>query len=209
MQFHDLKNIIPKIQEIKLPGLEAQLEMAPSGRSNIEIPFMKSPKKAAVICLLYPDKDHQMHFCLIKRAPYPGVHSDQVGFPGGQLDTTDVSLWATALRELQEELGLVSKNVSQIKTLSPLYIPPSNFWVQPFLGIYHTTPIWFPDALEVSQVIEVPLQGFVHESNIITTQVHSSKGILERVPAYPIEGFDVWGATAMMLAEVKALFVSV
>lgn len=209
MQFHDLKNIVPKIQEIKLPGLEAQLKLAPPGRSNLERHSTRSPKKAAVVCLLYPDKDHQMHFCLIKRAPYPGVHSDQVGFPGGQLDASDSSLWAAALRELHEELGLISNNVSQIKTLSPLYIPPSNFWVQPFLGVYHTTPIWIPDVSEVSKVIEVPLHRFVYESNIITTQVNSSKGVLESVPAYPIEGFDVWGATAMMLAEVKALFEAV
>ena len=207
MLFHELINLIPKIQEIKLPGLEAQLKMAPPGRAQLLRQSSESPRKAAVICLLYPDKDQRVHFCLIKRAPYPGVHSNQVGFPGGQLDDSDKSLWEAALRELQEELGLVSADVFQVKKLSPLYIPPSNFWVQPFLGLLKKKPVWMPDPDEVSQVIEVSLHSFLYGVDPVTTQIESSDGTVDDAPIYLLEGFKVWGATAMMLAEVKALFM--
>jgi 8-oxo-dGTP pyrophosphatase MutT (NUDIX family) len=207
MLFHELINLIPKIQEIKLPGLEAQLKMAPPGRDQLLRQSSQSPRKAAVICLLYPDKAQRVHFCLIKRAPYPGVHSNQVGFPGGQLDDSDKSLWEAALRELQEELGLIPIDVFQIKKLSPLYIPPSNFWVQPFLGLLKKKPVWMPDPDEVSQVIEVSLHSFLYGVDPVTTQIESSDGNVDDVPIYLLEGFKVWGATAMMLAEVKALFM--
>lgn len=209
MHFHDLQNLIPKIQEIKLPGLEAQLSMAPPGRSQPIQRSSKPPRKAAVICLLYPDKNRQTHFCLIKRAPYPGVHSDQVGFPGGQLDDSDDSLWAAALRELHEELGVIPTDVAQIKTMSPLYIPPSHFWVQPFLAFVSKPPKWIPDAKEVSHVIEVSLERFTLQTDVSTTQVRTSTGFVQEVPMYSLNGFEVWGATAMMLAEVKALFRAV
>lgn len=206
MKFHDLQNLIPKIQDSKLPGLQAQLQMAPPGRSQVLRQTDKPPKKAAVICLLYPDENKITHFCLIKRAAYPGVHSDQVGFPGGQLDKSDKSLWVAALRELHEELGIFPADVSQVKTLSPLYIPPSNFWVQPFLGICKITPLWIPDTKEVSEVIEVPLHDFIHSIVAVSSAIHTSKGLLQNVPVYPLRGFEVWGATAMMMAEIQALF---
>lgn len=209
MKFQEFKNLIPKIQEMKLPGLETQLKMAPPGRAELLRQSLHPPKKAAVICLFYPDKNHFVHFCLIKRAPYPGVHSNQVGFPGGKLDDFDKSLWEAASRELHEELGIHPEYVTQIKSMSPLYIPPSNFWVQPFLGFSSKTPLWTPDPIEVSQVIEVPLHTFLDSTDSLTSLIHNSRGNAENVPIYKLKGFDVWGATAMMLAEIKALILRV
>ncbi len=85
------------------------------------------------MALFYPDTDNLTRFLLILRKKYPGVHSGQVGFPGGRLEPGDQSLLHTALRETEEEVGTPGSNIQVIRPVSELYIPPSNFQVQPFL----------------------------------------------------------------------------
>ena len=76
----------------------------------------------------------------IRRSSYPGVHSNQVGFPGGQIDPSDQTPWDAAKRELWEELGISSKQITQIREITPLYIPPSHFWVIVFWRIQQVKP---------------------------------------------------------------------
>ena len=111
----------------------------------------------------------------------------------------------TALRETHEEVG-VSPNVIEVyKELSQVYIPPSNFIVQPYLGIAKQTPKFIKQETEVEDVLEVYLADLLDDSNLTNKVVKTSYGVEVEVPAYLLNNHLVWGATAMMLAEVKDL----
>jgi 8-oxo-dGTP pyrophosphatase MutT (NUDIX family) len=202
MQFHSFLEFVPKIQELRLPGLSEQLTMAPAIRKQLLEKPIINPKKAAVICLFYEGIDGETCFYLIRRASYPGVHSNQVGFPGGQIDTSDQTPWDAAKRELWEELGISPQQVVRIREITPLYIPPSHFWVDCFLAYITGQAELNIDQNEVKEVIPVSLAEFINVKKSITNQVES-KGA--ETPIYILSANTVWGATAMMLAEIKSI----
>ena len=202
MQFHSFLEFVPKIQELRLPGLSEQLTMAPAIRKQLLEKPIINPKKAAVICLFYKRMDGETCFYLIRRASYPGVHSNQVGFPGGQIDTSDQTPWDAAKRELWEELGISPQQVARIREITPLYIPPSHFWVDCFLAYIAGQAELNIDQNEVKEVISVSLAEFINAKKSITNQVES-KGA--ETPIYILSDNTVWGATAMMLAEIKSI----
>lgn len=202
MQFHSFLEFIPKIQELSLPGLAEQLTMAPPIRKQLLEEPIINPKKAAVVCLLYEGINGETCFYLIRRSTYPGVHSNQVGFPGGQIDTSDQTPWDAAKRELWEELGISPEQITQIKEMTPLYIPPSNFWVDCFLAYKQGQSELTLDTNEVKEVITVSLDEFINARKSFTDRVMSNGGI---TPIYTLSDNTVWGATAMMLAEIKSI----
>lgn len=165
----------------------------------------KNPKKAGVMALFYPDERKTSHLLLILRKTYIGVHSNQVGFPGGKMEGSDISIEQTALRETHEEVGVPPEAIKIIKSLTQVYIPPSNFEVQPFVGLL-TEPFSFvPEVAEVEALIEVPLQDFMNDAMVSTQRLSTSYALKVDVPVFKLKGYTVWGATAMMLSEIKVL----
>lgn len=158
------------------------------------------------MALFYPDLDNLTRLLLILRKKYPGVHSGQVGFPGGRVEPGDQSMLDTALRETEEEVGAKKANIQVIRPVSQLFIPPSNFEVYPFLGVYPETPEFRKQASEVEDLVEVPLIEFLDDRNIISTRMTTSYARDIEVPAFSLGGHTVWGATAMMLSEIRELF---
>ena len=150
-----------------------------------------------------------MHFVLILRKTYKGVHSNQVGFPGGRVEENDLDLQHTALRETEEEVGIPQSEVRVIKQLTQIYIPPSNFWVYPFVGIMERTPLLVPQEDEVEEVLEINIDDFLSESCLTTQRLSTSYAENIEVPAFMLNGHIVWGATAMMLSEMKDLLKQV
>jgi len=149
-----------------------------------------------------PGRDVQL---LILRKTYKGVHSNQVGFPGGKVENEDRDLLHTALRETEEEVGVPQKDITIARELTNIYIPPSNFWVQSYIGFTTDTPEFVAQESEVEVLIEVPLEEFLSDE-VITKEVLSTSYMDDlEVPAYKLQGHIVWGATAMMLSEVRSL----
>ncbi len=202
MQFQSFLEFVPKIQELLLPGLSEQLTMAPAIRMQFLDKLIINPKKAAVICIFYEGVHGETCFYLIRRSSYPGVHSNQVGFPGGQIDFADQTPWDAAKRELWEELGISAQQVTQIRKITPLYIPPSHFWVDCFLAYSNAKTELCLDQSEVKEVISVSLSEFINTKKSFTNQIEG-KGV--ETPIYVLSGNTVWGATAMMLAEIKSI----
>ncbi len=169
----------------------------------------KNPKKAGVMALFYPDARHHTQVLLILRRAYEGVHSNQVAFPGGKKEKGDSSILATALRETYEEVGVKPEHIEVIRSMSEVYIPPSNFWVQPYVGLYRRPDPFILQQEEVEQLIEVPLLQLMDDTFLTSQTLSTSYAKNIEVPAFELNGFTVWGATAMMLNEIRELIKQV
>ena len=205
MDFQYFLEYVPKIAEVDLPASEAHFKMAPLERidflKNLDM-VNENPRIAAVMMLLYP-KNEKTHLVLILRNSYKGVHSSQIAFPGGKQESKDISFEATALRETYEEIGVPPDKMEVLMPFTQLFIPPSNFIVYPFLGICREEIIFIPNTNEVANIIELPLSDFLSDEIVISTEIETSFGERVTMPAFKIEEHIVWGATAMMLSELK------
>ena len=212
MKFEDFNQLVPKITNLKLPGEVSHYKMAPLLRKK-ELEVLKydeqNPRRAAVLSLFYPDYNGVTNFILILRKEYKGVHSNQVGFPGGKVELIDENLQATALRETEEEVGVDAKKVKVFKELSDVYIPPSNFLVTPFMGITHETPKFVLEEQEVEEILEIPVVDLLKDETVFNKNLTTSYARNIDVPAFKLNEYTVWGATAMMLSEVKEIIKSV
>ena len=205
MNFQDFQQYIPQILEAPLPAFASHIKMAPKERIESLKVFSyadKNPRKAAVLMLLYP-KQEQTHLVLIERNSYEGVHSAQIAFPGGKFENEDVEYETTALRESEEEIGISREQIKVIRPFSPLYIPPSNFLVHPYLGIANETLHFVLEPKEVASIIELPLSDFLSDALLHETKLTTSYATDIAIPAFKINEHIVWGATAMMLSELK------
>ena len=212
MTFSEFEKRIVKVTNLALPGEAIQHKMAPIERlSELKKNAIQkqTARKAGVMALFYPSQSLDTHLILILRKTYKGVHSAQVGFPGGKIEPEDQSLLETALRETEEEVGVNAKSISVLKQLTEIYIPPSDFFVQPFLGVTYQTPIFIPQEEEVEALIEVPLTHFMDDKILTTSTLSTSYATNIQVPAFMLNDHVVWGATAMMLSEVRELLKQV
>lgn len=212
MTLTNFEELVPKIKKIALPGIEAQFKLAPEIRKklgkNIDVE-KRNPKRAAVLSLLFPDENMEMQMIFMLRKTYQGVHSNQIGFPGGKLENDDDSLEITALRETHEEIGVSSKKITVLRELTEVYIPPSNFLVLPFLGMISERPKYILEEKEVERIIEIPLKQVLSDDFISTKNITTSYAKNLEVPIFKFEDEVIWGATAMMLSEIKDLLLSV
>lgn len=192
-----------------LPGLDAQLLMAPSVRKSV-INYNSIPLDAvesSVLILLYPFEE-KLNTIFIQRQSYNGVHSGQISFPGGRKEATDTDFIHTALREAQEEVNIDPQLVQVLGSLTSLYIPPSNFVVYPVVGYSTERPHFIAQQSEVAGIIEASVDLFLNPElkKIKNISVRESS---IKTPCFEINGHTIWGATAMILSELKAIIESV
>lgn len=203
-----MNNFKAFIEELKLalshplPGREAQFLMEPLTR-RIELEKQKNrteAKLSAVLILLYP-KDNTICTVMIKRPIYDGVHSGQIAFPGGKKEENDLDLVQTALRETEEEIGVNHNSINIIGKLTRLYIPPSNFDVQPVVAYTDNIPEFVLEKNEVDSILEINIEDFLNSKNIMHKKVLSRNNLRLRVICYFIQNKIIWGASAMILSE--------
>ncbi len=209
--FAEQIDLLGKRLQEDLPGIHAHMDMAPESRVapgalSIE---GKPCRKAAVLAVLFPIDDeetgHSTGVLLTKRKHNLSKHAGQISFPGGKQELNE-TLRQTALRETHEEIGLFSEDIELLGSLSPLYINVSNFCVHPFVGAIQESPISLrPQDSEVEKILKVPLKKLADPS-IEQRENWVINGTEVTVPFYAYEGETIWGATAMMLAELLRLF---
>jgi 8-oxo-dGTP pyrophosphatase MutT (NUDIX family) len=203
MTFRDIVEHLQVKLSQPLPGLTAHLRMASESRQKWLMEGMDSSKakKSSVLILIYPD-DSDAKTVLIQRPAYDGMHGGQVSLPGGKREESDATLIETALRETQEELGIPSSMISVIGTLSELYIPPSNYLVLPVVGFTSERPAFRPDPVEVEKIIEIRIDQLSDPGYKVIKDIHVH-GFTLSAPCYLVDGATIWGATAMILAELE------
>jgi 8-oxo-dGTP pyrophosphatase MutT (NUDIX family) len=186
-----------------LPGIPAQLAMAPSTPGHKAYFEVEAPAARSVLVLLI-SKGQPSRVLLTRARRRPAPPRPDL-LPGGEQHPGE-SLEATALRETVEELGSDLGTVRVLGRLTPLYIPPSNFCIYP-------TVAFIPGALEfrlqpeeVAEVIEAPVDHLADPANVRRETWHYGGRDVE-VPFYTFEGHKIWGATAMVLAELLVLLL--
>ena len=206
MEFEYFKNNISKLKDSSIGGLGAQFNLAPKMRLRYSQEKIKAlnPTKAAVTALFYPNNYGKTCFLLTLRASYKGAHSAQISFPGGKFDEKDKTLKGTALRETYEEVGIPINTISVFKQMTDVFIPPSNFLVTPFLGYLEYAPS-FKKNYEVKELLTISLKDLLSDSSISTTTLSTSYAENIEVPCFVLNNYIVWGATAMILNEIKDL----
>lgn len=182
------------------PGLRAQLKMVPRPRPGhtVYTDVEATSVKAGVMLLLYP-RGNDWHVVFIRRPGTVLHHKNQISFPGGQIEAGEDVLQA-ALRETREEIGVRPETIRILGTLTPLYIPPSNFCVYPVVAAADEPPSFTPEAGEVAEIIEARLDE-LRDPCTAREEKWTIRGERVDVPFYAIGHHKIWGATAMILAE--------
>lgn len=190
----------------ELPGFPVQELMAPSIRPPGMAQFDgTNPRSSGVMILLFP-ADQEISMVFIIRTP-GGPHGGQISLPGGKQEKSDTNLTETAMRETFEEIGVDPALIKKIGILTPLYVPHSNFIIQPVVGYVGFHPVFVPDQKEVAGVIVTPLKQLFHPVNRRTMMLYRS-GAEIAAPYYEASGHRIWGATAMIMSEFERIFTS-
>ncbi len=202
-----INNLIIQLQKKlrgQLPGIDAHQIMSPNKRFTGKLfPDKNTARESSVLVLLYT-KNNQLYIPFIERPLYNGAHSGQISLPGGKVEPRDKSILETALRETYEEIGVSSDRMEILGQLTTTYIPNSNFNVNPFVAYLPFCPDFFPDNYEVAQIIEAPLNQLLSPNNV-DTFIKEINGHTIKAPYFNIQGHQIWGATAMIISELKEI----
>lgn len=199
-----LCNRLRKQLEKSLPGSISHIKMLPSGRI-LELPAQQHHyHESAVLILLFPFHQ-QIQICLIRRPGTMKNHAGQIAFPGGKREKEDTDLIQTALREAYEEIGVPGDTVEIIGELTSVYVQVSAFLVKPVLGWLSEKPLLKIDTAEVDEVIFISLEELADHGNRCERMMDTRTGRIS-APGFEINGTFIWGATAMMLAELADIY---
>jgi 8-oxo-dGTP pyrophosphatase MutT (NUDIX family) len=185
----------------QLPGAAAHARFVPRART----PATFDPSRvrdAAGLLLLFPLAD-RAHLILTVRADTLGRHGGQISLPGGVIDPGE-TVEGAALREAHEEVGLDAGQVRVLGALTPLDIPVSGFRLHPIVAAMRHRPSLVPSAGEVARIVEIGVHELADPASLATVpRVRDGRSLL--VPAFATGGVEIWGATAMVLAEFLTL----
>ena len=184
-----------------LPGKKAHIQMIPKGREYVEPE--SNYIESAVNIILYQDKN-SVCFLLTKRNKNMLNHAGQISLPGGKKDEKENDLWITAKRETFEETGIYIDNDCFVGKLSKIFIPTTNFCIQPYISYLSKKPVFPNKTEEVDKFFSVKTEDFFSEKNISTKIIKHKNRFIE-IPYFKLENEFVWGATAMILSEFRQI----
>ncbi len=192
-----------------LPGNEAHKLLEPETRRHFKnhIP-LENARKSSVLILIFPSGDFYGSFTIL-RPKYDGVHSNQIAFPGGQMERQDDNLMNTAIRETKEEIDVYVDKRFILGKLTDIYIPPSNYLVAPYVAFFDQKPQTNRQPSEVEEIIEVNLKEIIAPDAIVKRSFHLEKYGSVNVPCFVTGDYVIWGATAMIMSELREVLKEV
>ncbi len=170
------------------------------GRLSENESLKHKARQAAVISIVINEPGEEAKIVLIKRNDYDGHHSGQMAFPGGKKDDSDENLKQTAIREVEEEIGIVLLE-EQLNELNPHWVHISNFWIQPYFVILNKKLDYRINKREINRIFEIPVAFFKQADSL---DYHELTFMKEKItaPRYFYESEEIWGATAIMLYQL-------
>ena len=206
MTFDDFISIIPKIKETEIDSNVSHLKMAPPFRKYL-LELTKTnyynSKKAGVSILFHP-YNNKVYFTLILRNKYKGVHSNQIGLPGGRFENEDKDIFQTALRETNEEIGVLETDFSLWGELDPVMTLGTGWIIQPFVGEITKNSKININKEEVEELAKIPLFDLLEKHNKrYVSFTKEDERIDSRAFAY--EDKLIWGASARMIIQLSEL----
>lgn len=207
MNLHDLSLRINQRLSSTLPGDSAHsvLRAVPVGGLIPSFTHKLPPRPGGVLILLY-EEGGSIKFPLIRRQEYLGAHSGQISLPGGKSELGEDGIQA-ALREGEEEIGIDRMKPNVLGTLSNFFVIPSNFIITPVVATLDTTPVFKADPYEVAKILSGSIDDLVSENAIKETEIIAGGQFRMMAPHFEIEGEIVWGATAMILNELRTILL--
>jgi len=134
-----------------------------------------------------------------KRTDTVEVHKGQMSFPGGRIDEGDCSVLDTALRESEEEIGLLRQSVTVLGRIDDARTLSSNYIIHSFVGKIPYPYPFRPNSGEVERVVTVPLKLFFGKEEILPVEYG---GRTYKNLAYRFDGEVIWGATARIMRNL-------
>ena len=185
-----------------LPGARVHARLTPRLIDGTIPQRAPQERPAAVLVLLFP-RDGVPHLVLTVRAAGLPHHADQISLPGGRPAAGETPE-ATALREAAEEVGVDAAAITILGRLTPVHIPVSGFTVQAIVGLVAERPAFVPAPGEVAAILEVPLATLGDPARFGVAR-RARAGVEIDAPYFAVGEHQVWGATAMILAELLVL----
>jgi 8-oxo-dGTP pyrophosphatase MutT (NUDIX family) len=206
MEFDELNKRFLELEKLRIPGEDAHAEVFPGIAKFRQEALSKNPNpRLSAVGATFVPIDSIAHILLIERQSYDGVHSGQIGFPGGKVEDEDDSLEHTARRETEEEIGVNRETLQFVGKLTEVYIPPSGFLVKPFIFKLDFLPELRPDPREVQSIITMPVTKLLEENAFVQGAVPTGRGTSVQTKFIYFQDKKIWGATAMMLSELRIL----
>ena len=172
---------------------------------NAKEQFKKTPPRiCAVMIAMYPHEG-DIYLPMMLRPTKSRAHPGQISFPGGKKEDQDQNLIETAIREMQEEVGVLVPQENVIGPLSSVYIPPSNSLVTPILGFLEEKPSYVIAPDEVERALDISLKDLGDPANEKVKKVILTNGDYFEMPAFAVSDVFIWGGTARMIQELNCL----
>jgi 8-oxo-dGTP pyrophosphatase MutT (NUDIX family) len=160
---------------------------------------LNQPGRPAAVLVPLFDRAGAPHLILTKRTTTLPAHPGQISLPGGGRDPGDADLRMTALRETHEELGIDPGLIEVVGELDDVATFQSQFIVTPVIGVLRQAPVTRPNPGEIDRVMEVAV------ADLLDIDARLPETPTLRELRYPLDGEDVWGATARILREFSAI----
>ncbi len=204
MRFDDVLGLLEQGLSRPLPGSSAHSLLAPRPQRAAPCEaYCRAPRDGAALLLLYPRADCA-HLVLTRRTASLVHHGGQISLPGGTVELGE-SFEQAAVREAQEEIGLMPEAVRIAGRLTPIEIPISGFRLHPIIGLTGARPELTALPGEVDRILEPSIAALADARNLKLVS-RRRDGLEQLCPTIDLDGDEIWGATAMVLAELLTLF---